>query len=166
MKRLLVLRHAKSSWKGSLRDFDRPLNARGVREAELMGQFIATSSLRPEGIISSPALRARSTAELFVSSTGLNIPMAFEPGIYDASLSQLLNIVSEFDDAKATLLMVGHNPGIEQLLKFVCDGVHHVPTASLGSIVIESDKWQAIKLSEARLEWLRTPEQLDTIAPI
>jgi len=132
MKKLLVLRHAKSSWTDpDLADFDRPLNERGLRAAPFMGSVIVKDGLEPELIISSPAERARTTAELVVQGGDLAADVRFEERIYEASPHTLLQIVSDLDDDLETVLLVGHNPGIEDFVKLLTGVYEPMSTAAM-----------------------------------
>ena len=115
---LMLMRHAKSDWPENLRrDFDRPLAARGEKDAPRMGKWLRKNGLVPDKVISSPALRARASAELVVEK--LRIPrkrIIFDARIYEAELSQLLDVIAAHGADTDALLLVGHNPGLEELL--------------------------------------------------
>src|SRR5216684_7088 len=118
MKTLLLLRHAKSSWKDtSLRDFDRPLNNRGIEAAQLIGKYTHQKKIQTELAISSPAERARQTAELVMKSARLKAELRFDERIYEASVARLLEVVSQIEDSANTVILVGHNPGFEGLFE-------------------------------------------------
>lgn len=116
------MRHAKSDWQtGALTDFDRPLNKRGRRAASDMGEFLAGMDRPPDRIISSSALRARQTIErVFLQTRWRPDRLRFEPGLYLASLDQLLECCRAESDCDS-LMLVGHNPGLEDLLEYLCD---------------------------------------------
>ena len=114
MKTLLLLRHAKSSWSNpSLRDFDRPLNERGLKAAPLIGSLLLKRQLQPGLVLSSPAERARQTAALVVEAAQFAITPRFDERIYEASALALLELISQIDDGVEQAMIVGHNPGIE-----------------------------------------------------
>src|SRR5215510_11215253 len=116
MKTLLLLRHGKSSRDDpALDDFDRPLNERGVGDAKLSGKYARRQKVKPDLVLSSPATRARDTAELFIAAAGLKNTLAYDERIYEASARSLLQVISEFDDSYESVLLVGHNPGFEDL---------------------------------------------------
>jgi phosphohistidine phosphatase len=161
MKTLLLLRHAKSSWQeADLRDFDRPLNKRGTKAAPLMGNFMRARAVRPDLIVSSPALRARTTAALVAESGELQAELRYDERIYEADLNALLKVVSQLDEAAETVLLVGHNPGFQELLKFLTGEEHEFPTAALAYIALETDKWSDAGQGSGRLQWLVTPKSL------
>ena len=145
MKKLLVLRHAKSSWaKPELADFDRPLNERGVLAAPFMGSLMTSEGLIPELIVSSPAERAKHTAELVKEGGGMKTEIHFEHRIYEASPQTLLQVASEVDPELISIMIVGHNPGIEGFIRLLTGVVEAMPTAALAEIDLEIDEWRAI----------------------
>ncbi len=121
---LLLMRHAKSDWDdAALTDFDRPLSARGERDAPRMGAWLARQSFAPEQVIASPALRARQTALAVSAALGLdNADIAWEPAIYGASVQALLYAIAGHGNGRSRLLLVGHNPGLEELLLYLTGG--------------------------------------------
>lgn len=161
MKTLLLLRHAKSSWADSnLRDFDRPLNERGLKAAMLMGKFIRKRKIEPGLIISSPAKRARETASLVKESGKLIAELRFDERIYEADTETLLKVVSQIDENVDTVMLVGHNPGMQQLLQALTGEAEEVPTATLMQISLKLDKWSAVQERSGSLEWLVRPKEL------
>ena len=144
MKILTIVRHAKSSWKdASLRDRERPLNRRGKRDAPVMGRRIHAHGIRPSLIISSPAVRAWTTAKVVAEE--INYPREFlqrESGLYLASLDQLLDIIIAQDDGFNSLMLFGHNPGLTDLVNFVQPGLTgNLPTAGVVSVGLHQDDW-------------------------
>lgn len=151
MKHLTLIRHAKSSWAhASLSDFDRPLNPRGLADAPQMGARLRAMNLPPvDRMIHSPAQRARTTADLIAQGWGLAPECRTEaPQIYEASLDTLLTLVRGLDDADHHVVLVGHNPGFEQLAgvlvpEFSGDG-EKFPTCGVCLIELEVDHWSAV----------------------
>jgi phosphohistidine phosphatase len=159
MRTLYLLRHAKSSWRDdTLRDFDRPLKERGRDAAELVGRLIAAENLSDVLVVSSPAVRARETAEIMLRSSGVRAELQFDPQIYDADLASLLGVLSRKEDDKQTVLLVGHNPGIENLIRFLTCEVRAVPTAALAKITFEGNSWKSLNDGEGHLNWLVAPK--------
>jgi len=112
MKQLTLIRHAKSSWSDpSLGDFDRPLNARGLEDAPRMGAYLKANGCPPvDQIVSSPALRARTTAKLIAEKLGMtNELIVLEPCIYEATLHRLFKLIGALDDAHPHVMLFGHN---------------------------------------------------------
>ena len=144
MKALTILRHAKSSWDdASLVDHDRPLNARGKRDAPVMAERMAQAGIRPSLILSSPAKRAWSTAKRV--AVELSYPSEFlqrESNLYHAGVSRLLDVLAEQDDGFNNILLVGHNPGLTDFANYlVPDLTDNIPTCGYVSVNIESDDW-------------------------
>ena len=142
MKTLTLVRHAKSSWKDrTLRDHERPLNRRGKHDAPVMGKRIADAGIRPSLIVSSPAVRAWTTAK--VVAQALNYPLEFlqrEDGLYLASLDNWLDVVAAQDNGFNSLMLFGHNPGLTDFANYLSPGLtHNVPTAGAVCVEIDSD---------------------------
>jgi phosphohistidine phosphatase len=163
MKLLSVLRHAKSSWKeGPLEDHDRPLNARGVRDAPRIGALILEERLRPDIILASSAVRARETALAVAGRIGFPEEVRLlrqlylaEPGAYLESLRSLASTVGH-------AMVVGHNPGVENLVSEWTCGSHAMPTAALAVLEVPVESWSEVSLERsARLRGLWTPRDLD-----
>lgn len=145
MKRLFVLRHAKSSWNDpNLADFDRPLNDRGREAAPFMGEVIARKHFLPDAILSSPAKRAMQTANLVKEAAGANAVISYDERIYEASPQALRQIISELDEDKESAMIVGHNPGMEGFIKFLTGANEPMPTASFAAIDLKIDKWEKL----------------------
>ncbi len=152
MKNLLLLRHAKSSWKDpDLADFERPLNERGRKAAALVGSYIAEHGVSIDLIISSPAVRARQTIELLLRSAKRSVELRFDQLIYEGSPTRLLEIVSQIEDERKAVLLVGHNPGMEELLALLVGGEQHMPTASLATVLLHTKKWDKVPGTKGEL---------------
>lgn len=142
MKTLLVLRHAKSSWKQrGIDDHDRPLNARGKRDAPRAGEVIRTLDLVPELIFSSTAKRARKTAERAVLGMDWEGDLALDALLYLATVDDLLVFVREIPEPSASALIVGHNPGLEEFVALLAHAMVPMPTAGLAVLSLEIDHW-------------------------
>jgi phosphohistidine phosphatase len=162
MKRLFLLRHAKSSWSDArLADFDRPLNERGLRAAPLMGRYMRERQIRPDLILCSPAERARQTAALLAEAAGLPTPPRYDERIYEATAARLVEVVAQADEGAGSLLLVGHNPGLEELLELLTGETRRMPTAALACIELDADKWATLAQRSGRLEWQVKPKELE-----
>ena len=142
---LLLIRHAKSRWSNhSLRDFDRPLNRRGKHNAPLMGKRINGYEMQIEAIISSPAERAKETAKLIGKEVGLfNKNISYKEGLYHASLDTFIKVLS--DQKKENLMMVGHNPGIQEFSYWLCSEPRvNFPTCGVALISFNLQKWSEL----------------------
>src|SRR5215207_4705324 len=163
MKTLLLLRHAKSSWDSpAQRDFERPLNERGLKAAPLMGRLLLKRKLRPDLVLSSPAERARQTAALLMEAARLASPLRFDERIYEATAARLVEVVSQVEEEVASALVVGHNPGMEELIQHLTGETRRMPTAALARITLNLDKWAKLREGAGRLEELVKPKDLTT----
>lgn len=161
MKTLFLLRHAKSSWKDqALPDFERPLNDRGRKAAALIGSFIAKQNVTIDLVISSPAVRARQTIDLVLKTARRSPDLRFDQRVYEATPTRLLEITSQIEDDRKSVMLVGHNPGMEKLLTLLVGIEQHMPTASLAKVVLSSKKWDKILTEKGVLEsFVRAREQ-------
>lgn len=160
MKILYVLRHAKSDWNdASLSDFERPLNERGVRAAEKIGALLAERGAAPDRIVSSPARRARETAEIVAKTARLAAEIILKPEIYEASVGDLIEIVSAIENDCEKLLIVGHNPGFEQLVGSLSGEYQSMPTAALAEIEFQIENWREIT-NGGKLKNLFKPKEI------
>jgi phosphohistidine phosphatase len=161
MKTLLLLRHAKSVKNdGTLVDFDRSLNNRGKDDAELIGSFLGDQKIVPDLVLSSPAKRARRTTELVLKAADWNRTPEFDERIYDASLYRLLNVVSEIGSSNNVVMLVGHNPGFEELLAALTGELAGLPTCAVASIDLQVNDWAKAGVRAGKLKWLVTPKTL------
>ncbi len=170
MRRLLLLRHAKSSWDTpNLDDFERGLAPRGIRDAPRIGAFMKEHDLIPDLVICSPARRATETWELVAPELGGHVLVEFDPDVYLASPSTLLTIVQSQPINAQTLMMVGHNPGTEMLASRLCsagpaDALERlrrkVPTASLIEIHLDAERWGEVDWGRGTLGHFVTPRGL------
>jgi phosphohistidine phosphatase len=162
MKRTLYLaRHAKSSWNDPhLADFERPLNDRGLKTAPQMGEFMRQSKLIPKLIVSSPATRARHTAQLFKEGGSFDAELTFDGRIYEASPRALREVVSEFDDKFESVMLVGHNPGLEGFIRYVSGELQPMPTAAVAVIELDLKHWSRIDADCCTLKGIHRPKEL------
>lgn len=145
MKTLLVLRHAKSDWHDpDIADPDRPLNKRGTRDAARMGRLLQEESLLPDLIITSTARRARATVEGLVAASGFAGPVATEADFYLAAPATYLRVLSRVKNDPARVMVVGHNPGLEELVNALTGTSTTIPTATLVVIALPFSSWQAL----------------------
>ena len=162
MKTLLLLRHAKSSWDdSSLRDFDRPLSARGERDAPRIGKALRKQGTIPDFIVSSPAARAKATIKALAKAARLDIAPQFDDAIYGASSAELMRAIRRLSDAASCVMLVGHNPGFEDLLARLTASHERMPTAALACIEFDFERWEDVENGKGELLWLITPKQLE-----
>lgn len=177
MKTLSLLRHAKSSWDDPVeRDFDRPLNGRGHRAARRMGEWLREHEPSFDQVTASPALRIRQTIEGVEAGLNAKLKPAFDKRIYMASAASLFELIQETPDDVGHLLLIGHNPGLEDLLLLATEGDSSVlrgeaevkyPTATFATIELPIDSWaKAEERISGRLKAFIRPRDLDsTLGP-
>lgn len=172
MKQLTLLRHGKSGWDSPVsRDFDRPINERGVRGSKLMGSHVRDLDLRWDHVISSPAVRCTETLDGFWEGYGQILHPNWDRRIYLASGATLLDLVQELPDDASQVIMCGHNPGLEDLaLMLVPDEKGDdlrdslemkFPTCSLAELRFDIDSWDDAKEGGAVLTRFIRPRDLD-----
>lgn len=171
MKTLILLRHAKSSWDDpELRDIDRPLNNRGQKAAPRMGSWLRAQGLVPDLVLCSPARRTRDTWALVSSLFEGQIPLGVEHDLYEASAGDILRVVRTANDGAETVLVIGHNPGLEDLARALAgDGgksdmrrLHKkFPTGAAAVIDFATAKWAEIEPGAGRLRVFQRPKDLD-----
>lgn len=155
------MRHAKSSWDNpAWSDFERPLNERGLKAAPLMGGVMKKNNFNPALILSSPAKRAAQTATLVKEAANIKSEIRFDERIYEASLTRLLEIIIEQDNKIKSLMMFGHNPGFEALVRHLTGKLEPMPTAALAVIDLEISKWSELHSSPGKLRMLIRPKEI------
>lgn len=162
MKTLTLLRHAKSSWNTSgLADHERPLNARGERDAPEMARRIHAAAIRPSLILSSPAVRAWTTAKIVAAE--IAYPLEFlqrDENLYGAGLDTLIDIVDAQENGFNNILIVGHNPGLSYFANYLCpDLTANLPTCGVVSVSIESDTWDLRNANPVTLDLYDYPKR-------
>ena len=161
MRNIYLLRHAKSSWDDpAATDFERVLNERGLRAALMMGEYAQRIGIRPELVVCSTAARTRETAAIFLPAVGISVDPIFTDKIYEATTGQLLELIAEIDNKFSSLLLIGHNPGIEGLTGVLTGENEIVPTATLITISVDVDKWCNISPGCGRLVSIMRPKEL------
>jgi phosphohistidine phosphatase len=142
MKTLLLMRHAKSSWKKKdLPDIERPLAPRGEKEAQAMGRLLRKKKRVPDLIISSPAVRARLTAEAVAKKSHYEKEVLFFDKLYMAETPEILGALTGLPDEAESILVIGHNPGLEYTLQLLTGKIESVPTATIAVISLPVDHW-------------------------
>lgn len=161
MKRLFLVRHAKSSWQDTkVVDFERPLNRRGEHDIPIMGDRLARRGIQPRHILSSPAVRAITTARALVEALG-GAPDQIEqrPSIYEADAGDLLAMVRTFPAHWDLVMVCGHNPAITDLVNALTDEIiENVPTCGFAEIVFDSDDWSAVGVGTGQLALFEYPK--------
>ena len=164
MKTLMLLRHAKSSWKDEdISDHDRPLNKRGKKTAPVMGHLILEKQLVPDLILSSTAVRARTTAEAVAKACNYKNTIEHIEELYLATAGELLSEVqSRVDDGIERVMLVAHNPGMEDLVSRLSGHPEPFPTGALAVFELGIESWRALELGvETSLLHLWRPRELE-----
>lgn len=174
MKTLTLLRHAKSSWDDPVaRDFDRPLNAKGRRAAAMIGRELTAQGFTFDHVLASPAIRVIETLDEVWRGYGRKLEPVWDRALYLASAASLLDLVQALPDAADHVLMVGHNPGLEDLvLDLTLDGElrerveDKYPTATVAQMTLPVDRWAEARAHSATLVAFIRPRDLDpTLGP-
>jgi phosphohistidine phosphatase len=172
MKLLYLLRHAKSSWDDPTRnDFDRPLNRRGQKTAKRMAEHFRRAGLQPAAVLCSPSLRTRQTLEPLMPVLGA-ASVTFEPRIYEGTRQTLLDCLADVPDDVASVLLIGHNPGLEHLATALAidSGAafarlrEKFPTGCLAVLSTADASWRRLRPASCRLEELVRPADLKSHA--
>lgn len=166
MKTLVLLRHGKSSWvHKALRDFDRPLTPRGRGAAELMGEELQRRGLRFDLVLASPARRAAETLRLFEGAFGTSLNIRFDEDVYAASWRTLLKIIQRTDRKIGSLLIVGHNPGLQNLAVELASPddagmANHFPTATAVILNLPAKNWKEVQPGSGTVELFLKPKDV------
>jgi phosphohistidine phosphatase len=152
MKKLYIIRHAKSDWDDtSLDDYDRPLNKRGEKNAPFMGKILFNKKVNPDLIISSPALRAITTAQLIAKEVNYSKAITPNQYIYEAYVTALQEIVTYINDAYDTVFLIGHNPGVSALAYMLCGLKESLPTCAVVEIQFDCNSWMDANKENSKL---------------
>jgi phosphohistidine phosphatase len=162
MRYLTLIRHAKSSWDDpNLEDFERPLNARGRRDAPAMATRAALLAGRPDAWLSSPARRAIQTARSFADTLGVaSEQIELRPSLYHASLDQLRACIQQWPADWQQVWLFGHNPGLSDLARWLCDEAPaELPTCAVAQLALPPDPWSRLAPGSASLRCYLYPKQ-------
>lgn len=162
MKRLYIIRHAKSSWNDiTLSDFDRPLNERGERDAPRMGKHLKEKRIAADLLLTSPAKRAFSTAEYFALI--LNYPtenIKTDRKLYHADADAILTTVKNINNKHDEVLLFGHNPGLTDFVNQLTDSsIDNVPTCGIAACIFDVDSWNSVGWRTGKLEFFDYPKK-------
>lgn len=162
MKQLFLLRHAKSSWDDpALDDFDRPLNPRGKKAAPLMGRVIKERKINPELILCSTAKRTKQTIKLVNETAKFDADVTFTNAIYHASANQLIDLIRKQKPSVNSILLIGHNPGLEDFIQVLTGKFEPIPTAALVQIDVSAEQWSGITNGDNQLAWIVRPRDFE-----
>jgi len=164
--RLLICRHGKSSWQDpALRDFDRPLNKRGERDAPEMGRRLAQQGIRPDLIMSSPAVRALATALHYARQLGISPEqIRHNPAQYAASVPALLNLIRTVDSSVSTLMLVGHNPESTDLTNALGGlSIENIPTSGIVALAFSGYTWADLTVGSGTFLFFDYPKKVGNV---
>jgi phosphohistidine phosphatase len=162
MKSLLLLRHAKSvNLDPASSDFDRTLTDEGRRTVELVGGYMSSHQLYPDVVMSSPAVRARETTEIVFRSFNKRIDVRYDQRIYEGTVKNLLDVIHDVEKKTEQILLVGHNPGLEELLRLLSGSAHPMGTASLAKLSADISEWIQCESGTCVFDWLVTASELE-----
>ncbi len=163
MKTLLLMRHAKSSWKDTeLSDIDRPLNKRGKKDAPFMGAVLKEKELVPQLILSSTAVRARQTVELMAAACNFSGEIRYLDSFYLAEPAAYLRGLAETPDSLERVMVIGHNPGLEGLLQILSGRIEALPTGTIAFLSLPVNTWGDLhEDTEGELLELLIPHELE-----
>lgn len=163
MKTLLLLRHAKSSWKDSeIDDHERPLNKRGKKDAPRMGRLLKEDDLLPDFVVASSAKRCRKTADHVIHTSGYRGETRITGDLYESGAIQLRALLAALDDRTNRVLIIAHNPGLEELLESLSGVYTPLTTAALAQIELPIDRWSDLTAeTRGQLVKLWQPRELD-----
>jgi phosphohistidine phosphatase len=163
IRKLVLLRHAKSAWPEDVPDHDRPLGRRGRRDAPAAGRWLRLRGCAPDHVLCSTARRTRETWHLAESELGRRPPVTFEPEVYGASAGLLLEILHRLPSTASTVVVVGHDPGIPDLALALARMRAKFPTAAIAVLEL-SGTWSELAPGNARLASFVLPREMhDTL---
>ena len=162
MKTLLLMRHAKSSWGNpSLSDHDRPLNKRGEKACRTMGTFLSQQNRVPDKIICSTAKRARETVTGLLETLSIECEIVYTRALYLADVDTMLEQLHPLSIEFRVVMLVGHNPGMDEFLEVICNEPEHMPTAAIAEIRFNISSWQELTANTpAKLNNLWKPREI------
>ncbi len=162
MRNLILVRHGKSSWKeASVADIDRPLNKRGKRDAPFMGKRLREMRIKPDLIISSPAKRARKTAEMIAGELDFAArEIAIRDAVYRAGAGGLIDLVNAVGDHQACVILVGHNPDLTDLANRLADQpIEDIPTCGIISLKFPVTSWKKVVEGSGKVAFIDFPKK-------
>ena len=159
MLELWILRHAKSDWNADYEaDHERPLNRRGERASEVLGEFLARRRLAPERILCSTAARARRTVEIASEAAGWRCPVHHTRDLYEATAPAVLDEIRRHDDGASPLMVAGHQPTSAELASHLIGGGRlRLPTCGLIAVGFDIERWSALRFGIGELRWMTIP---------
>ena len=161
MKKLIIIRHSKSSWiDPSLDDINRPLNDRGLKDAPFMAKVVAQKDIFPDFIISSPSLRTKLTLKFFIDELNYDKEIAYEKKIYEAPMENILEVVKNIDNKYEIVFLFGHNPGLNEFVNFISDAnIENIPTSGMIELGFYTKSWKDISKKNSKFICFEYPKK-------
>lgn len=157
MKKLLLIRHAKATHETGYVDFERPLQERGLQDAAIMAGRLKEKNIIPQILVASPALRTLATANVFSQHLAIPQPQT-NKDIYEATTSELIKVINALPDEHDFIGLVGHNPGMSDLLYYLTGQLQDVPTCAMMLIEFDTDSWMEIIEDAGKLVYYDYPK--------
>jgi len=157
MKKLLLIRHAKATHESGYADFDRPLKQAGKEDAVLMASILKGQSIIPQIIVTSPALRTQTTADIFTAQMQLS-NAGTDKRIYEANEYTWVKVINGLPNEYDFIAVVGHNPGISQVLYYLTGQYRDLPTCAVALITFDNDAWESISGEDGHLAFFDSPK--------
>jgi len=161
MKTIILVRHAKSSWKyPELTDEERPLNKRGKRDAPNMAQLLLELKVKPDVLLSSPAIRAKRTAKIVADYLNCSDKVKYKAWLYSFSTENILTKVNSFKSEWDTVMMFGHNPAFTSLVNYWGDDfLENLPTCGAYALSFETENWSQVRQSKGKTLFYEFPKK-------
>lgn len=164
MKTLLLIRHAKSSWDSTVTsDFERPLNERGKNDAPAMAKRLLDKKISIDTFVSSPAKRAKKTAETFMKKYKIaEEKLTLIPSLYEASVDNFYRAVEQLPDENSSVALFSHNPGITDFINSLqCSPVYNMPTCAIYALEIKTEHWRDFRIADKKFLFFDYPKNKD-----
>ncbi|MEG0760807.1 phosphohistidine phosphatase [Chryseobacterium piscicola] len=158
MKQLILVRHAKSDWPEETEDFERPLANKGVEDAILMSKYLKSNNISIDYMLSSPALRALNTCEIFSQTYQLTIET--DEKLYNPQERNFESAIYTLDDAHGSVALFSHNNGISNFANSISEDIYHFPTCGVAGFQIECDSWSQFEGARKKLLFFYEPSKI------
>ena len=160
MKKLYIIRHAKSSWKDTaLDDFKRPLNKRGQIDAPFMAKKLKQKGIMPDIIISSPALRAKTTAELIAKELNYKKQIIYDANLYEASTNNIFDTIKKIDESNRIVFLIGHNPSLNMFVETLVNFQENIPTCGIIELEVDCELFKDFDATCTKLLSFNFPKE-------
>lgn len=158
MKKLILVRHAKSDWPEETDDFDRPLADKGLQDALKMSKFLKTNNIDIDYLISSPAVRALNTCKIFNQT--YHLELTTNDKLYHPSESNFLSVIYDLDDSLNSVALFSHNNGISNFANSISEDIFHFPTCGVAGFEISCDSWSQFDGANKKLLFFYEPGKI------